>query len=71
MEWLVWLGSAVTLAGLAGLVQCIRLVLAARRAGLGDDALRARLQRIVALNFGALAVSALGLGLVIVGVLLG
>ncbi len=71
MEWLVWAGSALTLVGIAGLVQCIRLVVAARRAGLGDAALRARLQRIVALNFGALALSALGLGLVIVGVLLG
>jgi hypothetical protein len=71
MEWLVWTGAGVTLLGLAGLVWCILRVAAARRAGLPDAELRARLQRIVALNLGALLLSALGLVMVIVGIALG
>lgn len=71
MEALVWIGAAVSLCGIAGLAWCIAAVLRARRAGLDDAALRARLQRIVAWNFGALAVSALGLMLVVVGIFLG
>jgi len=71
LEALVWIGAAVSLCGIAGLVWCIAAVMRARRAGLDDAALRARLQRIVAWNFGALAVSALGLMLVVVGIFLG
>jgi len=71
MEWLVWTGAAVTLFGVGMLVWCIVRVARARRAGLDDAALKARLQSIVALNLGALAVSAIGLMLVIVGLVLG
>ena len=70
MEILVWIGAGLTLVGLLGLVWCIVLTIRARRAGLPDDELRARLQRVVALNLGALAVSALGLMAVIVGIFL-
>ena len=70
MDWLIWAGAAVTLLGLAGLVWCIAKVAAARRAGLSDTDLRARLQRVVMLNFAALLVSALGLMLVVAGILL-
>ncbi len=71
MDGLIWAGAAVTLLGLAGLVWCIVRVAAARRAGLPDAELRARLQRVVALNLAALLVSALGLMLVVVGIVLG
>lgn len=71
MDWLIWTGAAVTLAGLGGLVWCILKVAAARRAGLPDAALRARLQRVVALNLGALFLSAIGLMMVVAGILLG
>lgn len=71
MEILVYLGAAVTVAGLAGLVWCILRVRAARRAGLGDEALRRRLQSAIAINLGALLLSALGLAMVMVGLLLG
>lgn len=70
MDGLIWGGAAVTLLGLAGLIWCIAKVASAKRAGLADDALRARLQRVVALNLGALLVSALGLMMVIVGIFL-
>jgi len=71
MDWLVWSGAAVSLAGLAGLLRCVQLGLRARRAGLDDAAMRARLRRLVALNMGALMISVLGLMMVVVGILLG
>ena len=67
MDWLVIAGAGLTLLGIVG---CIVVAMRARRAGLDDDALRARLQKVVALNLGALAVSALGLMAVIVGLFL-
>lgn len=70
MEWLVWTGAAVTLFGVALLMFCILKVLSARRAGLDDAALKARLQSVVALNLAALAISAIGLMCVIMGLVL-
>ena len=70
MEIIVWIGAALTLAGVGLLVWCILSVAKARRAGLSDEALKARLQNIVALNLGALAISGLGLATVIVGIVL-
>ncbi|MBV0912026.1 hypothetical protein [Anianabacter salinae] len=70
MEWLVWIGTALSLAGLAGLVWCIVSVARAKRQGLSDEAMRAKLQRIVPANLGALAVSAIGLMCVVMGIAL-
>ena len=71
MEILIVAGAVVTLAGLAGLVWCILRVARARKAGLDDAALRAVMQKTVALNMGALFLSVIGLMLVVVGLLLG
>ena len=70
MEILVWAGAAITLLGVCGLIWCVVTVLRARRAELEDAALKARLQKVVALNLGALFVSAIGLMMVIVGIFL-
>ncbi|MDD9727387.1 hypothetical protein PVV74_18160 [Roseovarius sp. SK2] len=70
MEMLIWLGAAVTLAGLALLVWCILRVIRARRAGLSDDDLRATLQKILPVNTGALFLSVIGLMLVVLGIVL-
>jgi hypothetical protein len=70
MEMIVWIGAALTLAGVGMLVWCIVSVAKARRAGLAEDALKARLQRIVALNLAALGISGLGLATVILGIVL-
>ncbi len=70
MGILIWVGATLTLAGIAGLVWCIVLAMRLRKAGLPDDALRARLQRVVMLNLGALGVSALGLMAVVMGIAL-
>lgn len=71
MDWLIWTGAAVTLLGLLGLVWCIAIVRRARAEGLDHAAMRRRLQKVVALNMGALCVSALGLMMVILGIALG
>ena len=71
MTALVWIGAGMTALGLAGLVACIVVAARARSAGLEGAAMEARLRKLVALNLGALAVSALGLMLVVAGVLLG
>lgn len=71
MQALIWVGTAVTLAGLFGLGLCMVRVFRARRAGLDDDAMRAALQKVVTLNLAALGLSALGLMLVIAGIALG
>lgn len=71
MQALIWAGAALTLVGLAGLGYCVLRAMRARRAGLDDAAMRAELQRVVAINMGAMGVSALGLAMVVVGILLG
>ncbi|MEM9707685.1 MAG: hypothetical protein AAF871_02760 [Pseudomonadota bacterium] len=71
MDWLIWLGAAITLIGVGLLFYCIVKVIRARRAGLDDDALKARLQSVVALNLAALAISTIGLIAVIFGIFLG
>jgi hypothetical protein len=71
MDILIWTGAVVSLAGLAGIVWCILAIAKARRAGLDDTRLRARLQRVVTINLAALFVSVIGLMMVVVGVMLG
>jgi hypothetical protein len=70
MEIIVWLGAALTVVGLGMLVWCIVAVARARRAGLPEPELKARLQKVVALNLAALGVSGLGLATVILGIVL-
>ena len=70
-DLLIWVGAAISLIGLAGLMWCIIRVARAKRAQLDDDAMRAVLQSVVPLNLGALFVSAFGLMLVVLGIFLG
>ena len=71
MENLIWIGALVTLMGVVGLIWCILKVQNARKKGLDDSALKAELQKVVALNLGALFLSAIGLMMVVIGILLG
>jgi len=71
MANLIWIGAVVSLLGVLGLVWCIIYVLRLRRAGLNEEMMRARMQRAVIINFAALAVSTLGLMMVVVGIFLG
>lgn len=70
VELLIWGGALLSLLGVAGLVWCIVLAVKARKSGLPDDQIRLRLQKVVAINLAALAVSFFGLMLVMVGVIL-
>ncbi len=70
MGGLIWAGASVTLLGLAGLVWCIVSVARARKAGLDEAALKARLQKVIALNLGALGLSVIGLMMVVLGIAL-
>lgn len=70
MEYLIWGGAALSMLGVIGLIWCILLALRAKRSGLPDDQMKARLQNVVALNLGALAISAIGLMAVVIGIIL-
>ena len=71
MEWLIWLGAALSVVGLVGIVWCILLVVRARRAKPSDEEMRAQLARVLPLNMGALVLSAVGLMMVVLGIILG
>ena len=71
MQVLIWIGAAISMAGVGGLIYCVMRALAARKSGLADDAMRAALQKVVLINVAALGVSALGLMLVVAGIMLG
>ncbi len=71
MDWLIVGGSVLVVMGLCILGYCIYAAMAAKRAGLDDVAMRARLQKIVAINMGALLLSTIGLMTVVMGVFLG
>ena len=70
MEILIWGGALVTLLGVAGLLFVGIKVAAAKRDNLDDDALRARIQKLVPVNLAALFVSAIGLMMVVIGLAL-
>ena len=70
-DMMVWVGAALSVIGLAGLILSILRVARARRTATSDDALREAIQKARPLNLGALLLSVLGLMLVIVGVFLG
>ncbi|MEP3347742.1 MAG: hypothetical protein ABJN34_05165 [Litoreibacter sp.] len=71
MSNLIPLGAVITLMGLAGLMWCIIKVARARKQGLNDEELRAVMQTTVGLNLGALFLSAIGLMMVVLGIILG
>ena len=70
MEILVWIGAALSVIGLVGLMSCVVIVARAKRGGREDAEMRAKLARVIPLNLGALLLSVLGLMLVIVGIFL-
>ena len=67
MGILIWIGAAVTLAGVVVLAWCIRAALRFRRAALSPEESRAGLQRLAMVNMIALTLSGVGLMLVIIG----
>lgn len=70
METLIWIGAAVSILGLFGILASVVLIMRARRAATSDDDLRARLNKLLPVNLGALFLSVIGLMIVVVGILL-
>ena len=70
MEILIWIGSILSVLGLVGLLWCIKTVLRAKKAAVSDEELRMSLQKVVPFNMAALFLSAIGLMLVILGIML-
>lgn len=71
MDWLIWLGAVISAVGLAGIVWCILLVIRAKRSKGSEEEIRATLARVMPLNMGALVLSAIGLMMVVMGIILG
>lgn len=71
MDIVIWIGAALSLLGLCGIIYSIFAVSRAKRSGLDDEALRKRISFILPINLGALFISMIGLMAVIIGVLLG
>ena len=70
MEILIWIGSILSILGLIGLLWCIKTVIKAKKLADSDEELRTSLQKVVPLNMAALFLSAVGLMLVILGIML-
>ena len=70
MEILIWIGSILSILGLIGLRWCIKTVIKAKKLADSDEELRTSLQKVVPLNMAALFLSAIGLMLVILGIML-
>jgi hypothetical protein len=71
MEIIVWIGAALSVLGLCGIVYSMVAVAKAKRANLPDEELRARISKILPVNLAALFVSMIGLMAVIIGVMFG
>lgn len=69
MELLIYVGAFTTLVGLGGLVLCIAKA-AKVKSETDPEAARNALQWIAALNMGSLGVAAIGLAMIVVGLLL-
>ena len=63
-------GAIITILGLLGLFYCILKAFKARRAGLKGQELANELKELVLVNLVSLFLSAIGLGLVIFGILI-
>ena len=70
MDFLITLGTVVTLIGLGVLIWCILMVASARRNIKDDVQMRERLQKMAAINMLSLFLSFIGLMIVVVGVIL-
>lgn len=64
------IGAVMALAGLGGLGYCIVQGFRIRGAGLAPDQVRQRLNTLIAVNLGSVAIAALGLAVLVAGLIL-
>ena len=70
MDWLIIPGVIVTFIGLGLLFYTILQIKRAKKQGLSDAELQVNLQSAVAWNLGAMGCSAIGLMMVVIGIML-
>mgnify|MGYP000037917629 FL=1 len=70
MDWLIIPGVIVTFIGLGLLFYTILRIIRAKKQGLSDDEMQVNLQSAVAWNLGAMGCSAIGLMMVVIGIML-
>ncbi|MDG1240045.1 hypothetical protein [Planktomarina sp.] len=70
MDWLIIPGVIVTFIGLGLLFYTILRIMRAKKQGLSDDEMQVNLQSAVAWNLGAMGCSAIGLMMVVIGIML-
>ncbi len=70
MELLVIAGASTSLLGLFGLGYCIWKSVQIKRSGADLKSITPQLQKLIAINFASVGLSALGLMMVVVGILL-
>ena len=64
------IGLVLSLAGLAGVLWCIRMAARLKRADLPASAVQSELSRLILAHMAAIGAAFLGLGLLVVGLLL-
>ena len=70
MNWLIILGVIITCIGLGLLLYTIAWIWRAKKQGVSDSEMKVQLQTAIAWNLGAMGCSAIGLMIVVLGVLL-
>ena len=70
MSMFIIIGTVLTLAGLAGVLWCIRKAVWLKKAKLEDAEARSELNTLVFAHMAAIGAAFMGLGLLIVGILL-
>ena len=70
MDWLIIPGIVVTFIGLGLLFYTIARIMRAKNQGLSDEQMKLQLQSAVAWNLGAMGCSAIGLMMVVIGIML-
>ena len=70
MQCLPFPGILMPGAGLAGLAYCVVEGVRIRRAGLPPDEIHRRLHKLLAVNLGSVGLAALGLAMLVAGLLL-
>ncbi len=67
MEILVALGAIMVAVGLGGLGYCIAVGYAIKRDKPDADTVRKRLNQLIAVNFGSVALAGMGLAMLVIG----
>jgi len=70
MEILIWIGVAISIVGIFGIVLSIVRVRRAKKTAKTDEDLRVAIQAVLPLNLGAFLVSVIGMMCVVIGVIL-